>query len=138
MAIASYIELRDNIRLLEERRSVQRQLLKEEFSEVVESLKPSNIIKNSLSGIASSPHVMRNIIVGVMGVTAAYFSRKRLKKVKNNPVRKIMATVIQAGFASLLAVKGEVIKEKVYLIFKNIFSKKRTEEYSGSTSFNQT
>jgi len=134
MAITSTTELRDNIKLLEERRVVQGQLLKEEFSQVVESLKPSNIIKNSFSGMASSPHVMRNIIIGVMGVTAAYFSRKKLKKSRNNPVRKLMATVIQAGIASLLAVKGEVIKEKVYLIFKNIFSKKSTEEYSGSTS----
>ncbi len=134
MAITSTTELRDNIKLLEERRIVQGHLLKEEFSQVVESLKPSNIIKNSFSGMASSPHVMRNIIIGVLGVTAAYFSRKKLKKAKNNPVRKLMATVIQAGIASLLAVKGEVIKEKVYLIFNNIFSKKKTEEYSGSTS----
>lgn len=134
MAIASTTQIRDNIKLLEERRIVQGQLLKEEFSQVVESLKPSNIIKNSFSGMASSPHVMRNIIIGVMGVTAAYFSRKKLKKTKNNPVRKLMATVIQAGIASLIAVKGEVIKEKVYLIFRSIFSKKNPEEYSGSTS----
>ena len=134
MAIASNNELRDNIKLLEERRIVQGQLLKEEFSQVVENLKPSNIIKNSLGGMASSPHVLRNIIIGVTGVTAAYFSRRKLKRSKNNPVRKLMTTVIQAGIASLIAVKGEVIKEKVYLIFKNIFSKKSTEEYSRTTS----
>ena len=127
MAITSSNKLRDNIRLLEDRRMVQGQLLKEEFSQVVENLKPSNLIKNSISGVAFSPHVMRNIFIGVTGLVAAYFSRKKNKKYKSNLVRKLLATVIQTGIASLLAVRGEVIKEKIYSLFKNIFEKRAAE-----------
>lgn len=128
-SITTTTELKDMIRVLEDRRDADADMLKEEFSMFVTSLRPANLIKSSVSGIASSQHGLRNVIIALTGLAVAYFTRRRKKKSKNNMMRKLLATIIQAGIGSLLAVKGEDIKERVFLIFKSIFSKKREEEY---------
>lgn len=127
-SITSTAELRATIRQLEDQRDLQTQLMKDEFSKVVESLKPVNIIKSSVSGITHSHHVLRNIIIAVTGLAVAYFTRRKKKKAKGSPARKLLAMIIQTGIASLLTVKGSDIKEKAYMIFTNLFSKKKEEE----------
>jgi hypothetical protein len=131
-SIKTTSELKDSIRLLEDKRSAEMHLLKTEFNLIVESLKPANIIKRSVSGISSSPHIMRNILIAISGLATAYVSRKKLIK-SSNPARKLLVTIAQAGIASFLAVKGEEIKEKAYIILKSIFRRK-SKVYEQSTT----
>lgn len=122
-------ELREEIRLLENKRETQLELIKEDFSMVVESLRPSNIIKSSVSNIVSSPRAFRNILMAVGGIAVAYITRKKLVRTNQNPVRKILITIIQAGVASLLSVKAQDIKEKLYALFKGIILSRKQEQY---------
>jgi len=128
MAITTITELRNEIRLLEDKKASQLELIKEDFGILVESMKPSNIIKSSVNNIISSPNALRNILIAFGGIAAAYITRKNLSST-NNPFKKILVTVIQAGVASLLTVKGYDIKQKLYSFLKGIFSDRRQEQY---------
>ena len=103
---------------------VQGELLKEEFLNAVNSLKPVNIIKSTLSEITSSPYLIENMLGAVVGLVGGFVSKKIAIGTSHNIFRKIMGTALQFGVTNLVAQHPEAIKNAGILIFKNIFHKK--------------
>jgi len=67
-SITNRIELRNAIQLLEIEQTVKLQLVQEQFLILRERFTPLNIIKNIFSDIASSPHLIENIINTALGL----------------------------------------------------------------------
>ena len=60
--INSVKELRKVISLLEDRQALQGRAMKEQFFNVVESVKPINILKRTINETASSPDLISNML----------------------------------------------------------------------------
>jgi len=103
---------------------VQGELLKEEFLNAVNSLKPVNIIKSTLSEITSSPYLIENMLGAVVGLVGGFVSKKIAIGTSHNIFRKLMGAALQFGVTNLVAQHPEVIKNAGSLIFRNIFHKK--------------
>jgi len=103
---------------------VQGELLKEEFLNAVNSLKPVNIIKSTLSEITSSPYLIENMLGAVVGLVGGFVSKKIAIGTSHNIFRKIMGSALQFGVTNLVAQHPEAIKNAGSLIFRNIFHKK--------------
>lgn len=117
-------ELKLAISEIQFEQKVQGQLLKEEFLNAVDSLKPVNIIKSTLSEITSSPYLMENMFGAVVGLIGGYVSKKIVLGTSHNIFRKIMGSALQFGVTNLVAQHPEAIGNAGSLIFKNIFHKK--------------
>jgi hypothetical protein len=104
--------------------AVQGELLKEELFATFESLKPVNIIKNSLNEITSSPYLMENMLSAVVGLVGGYVSKKITIGTSHNIFRKIMGTALQFGVTNLVAQHPEALKNVGQLILEKIFHKK--------------
>ena len=74
--IANTSDLSTAIKRLERRRNFLGEDLKDHFHIVLEELKPTNILKNTLHEVQESTTLKHNLLKVAIGLGAGYFSRK--------------------------------------------------------------
>ena len=120
--ISSTAELTEAIRILEIEQYGRLQLMREKFDLTVDSLRPVNIIGNSLKGMISSPNLFNNILGVAVGLFTGYLSRKAMfAGVANNKYRRILGNVLQYGVASVVARGPKVINSFKQFIAQRLY-----------------
>jgi len=117
--------LHDAIRVLEGKQAGQLQALKEQFHITVESLKPLNLVKNTLAGIVSSPPVKTTIVNSAIGVTTGYLAKLALMGATRNPVTKIVGALLQFAVAGFVSKHSDGIKSTGEYLMKRILKKNK-------------
>ena len=125
--ITSTIELKNAITLLEERQATQGIMLKEQFFDVLESIKPVNIIKNTFSQVASSPDLIGNMLSTTVGLAAGYLSKKTLVGSSANLFKKLLGTILQFGITTLIARNPDAVKSIGQTFVHRFFVKKNAD-----------
>jgi hypothetical protein len=115
---ASYL-LNERIQLKEFELAVERDLLKDEFREFTESLKPINLIKDAIQ----SPEVKTKVVDTAIGMTSGYIVRKALVRSSKNPFLKLLGTIVGMGVANLVTKHPEGIKSIGGKILSGVFKK---------------
>jgi len=118
-------ELKLAIRTLEFERDIQGQMLKEQFFVTFESLKPVNIIKNTLHEITSSPYLIDNMLGAILGMASGYVSRKIAVGTSHNLFRKMAGSVLQFGITNIVAQHPDVLKTVGHFIIDKLVHKNR-------------
>ena len=103
-------ELKIAIQELEFEQEVQGQLLKEHFFLTFDSLKPANLIKNTLQDITSSPYLLDNMLGSVMGMLSGFLSKKIAVGASHNLFRKMAGSLLQLGVTNLVAQHSDILK----------------------------
>ena len=116
-------ELKIAIQTLEFERDVQGQILKEQFFVTFESLKPVNLIKNTLQEITSSPYLIDNMFGAIMGMVSGYVSKKIAVGTSHNLLRKIVGSVLQFSVTNLVAQHPDILKAAGDFLIHKIFHK---------------
>jgi len=96
--------LKDSIGLLKKRQVEELILVKEQFHNVYESLKPINQIKSVLHGVTTLPDIKNVIISNVIGLITGFLSKKVMIGGSHNPVKQLLGTFLQ------FAITNAVIK----------------------------
>ena len=126
--ITSSTELKNAIQRLEVEQTIDGQLLKEHFYLTYESLKPINLLRNTIYEISTSPHLIDSILGTAAGLASGYVSRKIVMiGASGNLVRKLLATVLQLGVTNVVSQNPEKIKSIGEFIIQRIHRKKRNE-----------
>ena len=112
--------LQEEIRLLEDKRAQQGQLLKNQFNHAFKSIKRVRLFKNTFDNMTSSPDMMSNILITTIGLTARYFSKKGFFGLSGNRLKKLPLRVLQVGISYF------IIKSLGKYISKRNLSKKET------------
>ncbi len=105
--IASTTELTTAIKRLERKRKMQEEDLKDEFHNMLESLKPSNILKNTIHEVQASTELKHNLFKVALGLGAGYFSRKLVIGKSAGIVKKALGTALQYGITNFVAKKND-------------------------------
>lgn len=119
--ITSTEELKTAIQILEFEQTIKEQQLKEQLLIAHESLKPVNLIKNTLSEVASSPYLIDNILGTTVGLASGYVTRKIAVAGSGNIFRKLFGALIQFGVTNIVAQNPDTIKsvgQSIYHYFK--------------------
>jgi hypothetical protein len=122
--ITSVVGLKDAIQLLEEEQNIKGQLLKDQLFLTYESLKPVNLIRNTLKEISSSPYLIDNMSGTAMGLLSGFLSRKIFVGTSGNFIRKIIGSFLQFGVTNAVAQNSEVIKSIVQTLLQHVFRNK--------------
>jgi hypothetical protein len=119
-------ELKNAILELEAKKIVSEEALKRQFHETIQTLKPANILKNTVSEVTASPQFKHNILNLALGLGAGYLTRKIAVGRKAGLLARTVGTVLQFGVTSLIA-KNKANEEKVSHknggLLKRIFSR---------------
>jgi len=126
-SISSTVELKEAIRLLQEQQAFQGLVLKEEFFNVMESIKPINIIKSTFSQVSSSHDLIGNILSTTVGLAAGYISNKTLVGSSANLLKRLFGTVFQFGITSLIARNPEAVKSLGHTLLHRMLNKKTAD-----------
>ncbi len=108
--INSETNLKDEILMLENRQAHEALLLKQEFQEAYESVKPINLIKNTFAQAVTSPELKDNILKVSVGMAAGYLTKMLFVSVSKNPFKKLIGTALLVGITNVVARNPETIK----------------------------
>jgi hypothetical protein len=116
--ITSVVALKNAIIVLEVEQEIKGRLLKEQFHTTYESFKPASLIKTTLKDITSSPYLIENILVTVLGLASGYISRKINVGTSGNIFKNIIGSVLQFGITNLVAQHPEAVTSLGQSIFQ--------------------
>jgi hypothetical protein len=128
--INSVVLLKEAIVNLEIRKIEQGKLIKEQFNTIKENLRPANIIRDTFEEVATSPKLRSNLMGAVVGLGAAYISRKLIIGKSGNIFRKILGSALQMGISAVVATKPGMLQNIGQTIVKRVFTKKNSYEPS--------
>lgn len=120
----SITELKEAIQLLEFEQTIKLELLKEQFHLTYESLKPVNIIKNTIRDVVKSPNLIENALGTVIGLASGYVSKKIFIGTSSNVIRKLLGSILQFGVTSIVTKNPDAIKSAGQYLFQSVFRKK--------------
>jgi hypothetical protein len=104
------IALQEAIEALQLKQAQELLLLKEQFHNTYESLKPLNLIKNTFQDVVSSPEVKSSIVNNAIGLATGYLSKKLLIGGTHNPIKKILGAIVEFSVASFVAKRADDFK----------------------------
>lgn len=96
-------DLKKAIQQLESKKKLEEVLLKDHFHDTIESFKPANILKNTVSEVAASPTFKHNLLNVALGLGAGYLSKKIVVGRNSGILVRTLGTALQFGVTSLLA-----------------------------------
>lgn len=124
-------ELLENaIQELEMEQTVKLHNLKEQLHLTFESLKPVNIVVNTLKDIASSPVLTDNIFSNILGLSTGYLSKKIIVGKSRNVFKNILGSVLQYGISNFVSNHAEAIKTIGNSFFQNFIAKKKSNTHT--------
>jgi len=106
-SIANTSDLNTAIKKLERKKMLMEEDLKDHFHELLENLKPANILKNTLHEVQESVPLKNNLLKIALGLGAGYFSRKMIVGKSAGLVKKALGTVLQFGITQFVAKKED-------------------------------
>ena len=109
---------------MEADQGIKGQLLKDQFYLAYESLKPVNLLKNTLHDISSSPNLIDNILGTAMGIASGFLTNKIFVGDQEVIIRKLLGSVLQFGVTNVVAQHPETIKSLGEVIMQFILRKK--------------
>ena len=99
---------------------LQQILLKAQFRLTFESLKPINIIKNTLKQVVTSPEIKTSIINSAIGFISGFVAKKLFVGGSNNPLKKMGGSMLGTLVANKTEANAENIKNVGTLLLKKV------------------
>lgn len=123
-AIANTTDLSVAIKRLERRRLLLEEELKDDFHNILQELRPTNILKNTLHEIQESTSLKHNLLKVALGLGAGYFSRKLVIGKSAGIVKKALGTALQYGITNFIAKKDDDTEtDEYHTKRKNLFQR---------------
>jgi hypothetical protein len=121
--IITETDLKDAILQLETQQTSEGKMLREQFNQTVEGLKPINLIKSTFKEAVASRDLKENIINTSVGLTAGYLTKIVFAGVMKTPLTKFLGTALMFGVTSLVAKNPKTVKSLGKGFFNMIRSK---------------
>jgi|OpeIllAssembly_1097287.scaffolds.fasta_scaffold03363_4 hypothetical protein len=129
-------ELRAAILRLEYQQSEEGRELKEQFHLAYNSVKPANIILNTIKDLGESSFVKDGFLNTSVGLGTGYLSKMVFQGVVNSPIKKLLGSVLMYGITNFVSKNPDGIKlmgKKLFKMFGSKSSDKVNETENSDT-----
>lgn len=113
--------LKESIRLLEIRQAEEGKILKDQLKITYESLKPVNLIKNSIKELTSSVEIKNNLFESVVTILTGYATKRLMVNSKSSVFVKTLGAIMQFGLTRLIANNAETIRIYLFNLIDKFF-----------------
>jgi len=121
--ISNSAELKNAIRQLEQKRAEEWTLLKQECFTTYESLKPTNIIKNTFKELSSSHDFKKDLLGTLLSIAIGFVSKKAIIGSTNNPLKQLLGSFLQMGVTDVVSKNSDGLKTIVFSLINKFFGK---------------
>ncbi|MBK8703075.1 MAG: hypothetical protein IPN33_05325 [Saprospiraceae bacterium] len=108
--IHSETDLKNAIADLENKQEEEGKMLKEDFHNAYEDVKPVKIIVNTLRDAFESSELKDQLLITSVGLAAGYISKKMFVRESHGEVKKIIAAALVFGITNYIAKHPEEVK----------------------------
>lgn len=108
--VHSESDLKSAIAHLENKQNEERKALRQQFDITYESIKPVNLLKNTLKEAASNVEIRESLFVMVVGITTGYLSKKIFIGTSHSPLKKLIGAALLFGVTNVVARHPETVK----------------------------
>lgn len=122
--ITSVAGLKNAIQVLEDEQCIKGQLLREQVYLTYESLKPVNLLRNTIRELFSKQNLMEDISGSAMGAVSGFLLKKLFTGTSRNKIRKLIGSVLQYGMSNFISKNSDQIKSIALALVQHLFSKK--------------
>ena len=105
--IANTADLDLAIKRLERKKALMEEDLKDHVHVILESLRPTNILKHTIHEVQESTEIKHNLFKVALGLGAGYFSRKLVIGKSAGLVKKALGTALQYGITNFIEKKND-------------------------------
>jgi hypothetical protein len=102
--------LKREIEQLEAEQSLKEKLLREQFYLTYESLKPVNLLMNTVKDFISMPLVVEKSISTIAGFFAGYISKKMKVDTNTSIFGKMIVPIVKFGVSNIIAKNPNILK----------------------------
>lgn len=120
-------DLRAAILRLEHQQAEEGKALKEQFKTAYNSVRPANIILNTLKDLGDSSFVKDGFLNTTVGLGTGYLSKVVFQGVVNSPIKKLLGSALMFGITNVVAKNPDAIKNMAKKFF-NLFGKRSPDE----------
>lgn len=103
----------EEIRRLEQKETMQINLLKLQGHEILQSLKPSSLVKSALGTVVISKGLKKNVIDTSLGIGAGLLARKWYVGASKNIFKKLAGFILQNITTGVITKKMPAVREKI-------------------------
>ena len=118
--IVTVDDLRLRIAALEVLRVQQEEDIKLTAAAAIDSLRPSNLIKNTFNNTVGAPGFGKNLLRGVAGLAVGFLSKKLFVMGSSSVVKKALGTVVELGVAKAVASNAGKIASSGMKLFNRV------------------
>lgn len=129
MKINNSEELQTAIKQLEYEEKINKNKLIAQFHQTHESLKPINILKNSLGKIVKSPATVDNVVNTAVGLGTGLLSKSLVGK-STGIARRLLITGLELATVGLVSKNAESIKLRGLNLLSKIFKSRKSPKIS--------
>ncbi|OCB76056.1 hypothetical protein [Flavobacterium crassostreae] len=104
--------LHDSIAILKQQQSQELALLKEDFQELYQSVKPANLLQTVVNQIVKIPDLKNNLLNSFIGLSTGYLSKKIMFGTTKGPIKKIVGTVVQFLVTNFVSKQTDTVLHK--------------------------
>jgi hypothetical protein len=106
---ASSNALREAIIDLERQQAAASRQITVQLIHAVESMKPINLIKNTLNEVTESKEMTDNILKTSIGLVAGYITQSLFQRPSHGPLRRLLGVLFSYGITHFLATNPEML-----------------------------
>ena len=122
--IQTSADLKRAILELEIRQANELVMLKAAIKNTAESLKPFNLIKNSLKDAARSPDLKVDVFNAAIGLTTGILAKKLVIGNTINPFKKLLGIILEMAVANKVIKNADDIKSTGNSLLHKLFKRK--------------
>jgi len=101
--ITTSVDFKNRIQELECKQVDEWALLKNEFLDTCEIVKPINILKSTIKEAYSAPNLKANIVNTVIGIATGFVGKRILIGKTRNPFTKLLGVILEVAIANKVA-----------------------------------
>ena len=124
-------ELKNQIRFLESKRSQDLRALKDQLHFTFESLRPVNLIRDTLHEVSEAPDLKENFVNSSIGMATGFVTNRLFMQGSHNPIKRAIGSLLQIGITNIVTKNPGPIKTIGQNIFNRIFKKEPQENGQG-------
>lgn len=124
MKITTIADLDNAIFALENKRTIQEALLKEQVQIIKESLSPTNLIKDSLQKLSLNVGANEGLAKTIATVGLGLVSQRLLSTKSSKQTKSLLYSFIEQSLITGLEKNKPVLKAYARAIYRNLFRKK--------------
>ena len=98
-------------------------MLKANFKETINSLRPCKLILETVKDVVTSPGIQGNFINSLIGLASGFIAKKMVVRGSNNPLTKIIGKITEVSVANKVGNNADGIRTIGGMLLKKLFHK---------------